>query len=340
MNSRHALPPPAQARVTAGYAQALLDTAAELGWRPAAALPDPLPVSRYIALLDQVAEATGCVDFGLRVGAGMRTSHLVVYGAVLLSCPSFLEAMRQTQRFEGLAHDLGRSELVLDGAVAEYRWHCPWPASRHLSESVMASVLAFASWLAQRRLPVLDLAFTHPTPEAAHVERLQAFFAAPLRFGAEVASARFPAALLAEPIPASDPAMFPLLQAHAAQLLAARERVLGAGGGWVDAVRRLLAERLAQDGARLPDVAAQLGLSARTLQRRLGEAGLSFQQLLERTRRELAAQYLAQDAFSLAEVAFLLGYTEQSSFTHAHRAWHGCTPQQARQRLLDGPAQV
>jgi AraC-like DNA-binding protein len=87
-------------------------------------------------------------------------------------------------------------------------------------------------------------------------------------------------------------------------------------------------------------VAAQLGLSARTLQRRLGEAGLSFQQLLERTRRELAAQYLAQDAFSLAEVAFLLGYTEQSSFTHAHRAWHGCTPQQARQRLLDGPAQV
>jgi AraC-like DNA-binding protein len=75
---------------------------------------------------------------------------------------------------------------------------------------------------------------------------------------------------------------------------------------------------------------ATWGLSARTLQRRLAEEGQPFQTLLDATRRELAAQYLRDPALSLTEIAFLLGYAEQSSFTHAFRAWQGQAPQQWR----------
>jgi AraC-like DNA-binding protein len=335
------LPTAAQARVALAYAQPALDEALACGVSPAdlglpTPPPDPLPALRYMALLEDAAARSGVADFGLRVGARQRTASFVAYGAVVLACPTFGDAVLQTRRFESLAHDLGRSELRVEDGEAEYLWHCPWLAlqpGRQVCESVMAGIHAFASWLAQRPLPVHALAFPHPAPEAAVRERIDAHFGLRVRYDAPETSARFDATFLLDPIPSADPALFPLLEQHAAALLAARQRALAAGDaprGLAGEVRRLITERLAHDGARLSDLAAALGLSARTLQRRLAEEGSPFQTLLDSTRRELAAQYLRDASLSLTEIAFLLGYAEQSSFTHAYRGWHGRAPGQGR----------
>ncbi|MBB5202858.1 AraC-like DNA-binding protein [Inhella inkyongensis] len=332
------LPPLAQARVAQAYAQAAMDEAALLDLELDFPSGEEWPVQDYIALLE--AGGARAFDFGLRVGARMRASSFVAYGHVLLSCPSFGEAVLQTRRFEGLAHDLGRSELVVEGRSAVYLWHCPWLRqlpSVHLPLSVMASIQVFATWLAGRRLPVQELALPHAAPKDATQRRaLDDWFGLRLTYEAPVARARFDAALLEEPVPGADPALFPLLEQRAAQLLAAREQALlkkmPREAKLVGAVRAQIAERLAQDGARVGQVAAALQLSPRTLQRRLAEAGSSFQQLLDATRRELAMQYLRNPAISLTETAFLLGYAEQSGFNHAFRAWFDCTPQQWRAR--------
>ncbi len=336
------LPPLAQARVAAAYAQAALDEASSLGIEPGVPAGEDLPVRSYIELLERGGAAVP--DFGLRVGARMKASHFVAYGHVLLSCASFGDAVQQTRRFEGLAHELGRSELVLQGQEAVYLWHCPWLhslPSRQLPESVMASILAFTAWLAGRRLAVHELAFPHPEPAAPTLRRrLDDWFGLRVSYGAPVTRARFDAALLQEPIPGADPALFPLLEQRAAQLLAARQQALAqqapSEAAWLQAVRAQIAERLAQDGARVGEVAAALAVSPRTLQRRLAEAGSNFQALLDATRKELAAQYLRNPALSLTETAFLLGYAEQSSFNHAFRAWFGCTPQQWRTAAATG----
>ncbi|WP_326535436.1 AraC family transcriptional regulator ligand-binding domain-containing protein [Pseudorhodoferax sp.] len=177
MNARQfVLPPPGRARVARAYAQAALDEAVGLGL----ALPggagvagESLPVADYLALL-QAGQALR-PDFGLRVGARMRTAHFVAYGQVLLSCATFGDALRQTQRFEALAHDLGRSELQVQGELAEYRWLSPWAAGcAALPLSVLAGIQAFGSWMAQRPLAVhgIDLPFAMPAqPEWS--ERLQ-----------------------------------------------------------------------------------------------------------------------------------------------------------------------
>ncbi|MBH9551563.1 AraC family transcriptional regulator ligand-binding domain-containing protein [Inhella sp. 4Y17] len=330
------MPPLAQARVARAYAQAALDEAQALGLGPPAWPEEAVPVPDYIAWLEAGGRVQG--DFGVRVGTRMKASHFVAYGHVLLSCPRFGDAIEQTRRFEGLAHDLGRSELRLDGDQAIYRWHSPWLTElpgRQLTESIMASILSFATWLAGRRLPVLSLAFPHAAP-ADPLERAarDAAWGLAVQYDAPVTEARFPAALLSEPVPGADPALFPLLEQRAAQMLAARQQALmqhpAAENHLLTAVRAQIAERLAQDGARVAPVAAALHLSPRTLQRRLAEAGSSFQALLDATRRELARQYLRNPALSLTEIAFLLGYAEQSSFSHAVRAWEGCTPQQWR----------
>jgi AraC-like DNA-binding protein len=91
-------------------------------------------------------------------------------------------------------------------------------------------------------------------------------------------------------------------------------------------VRKSLARLMPKCEASLNHVAADLGMNPRTLQRRLAGADFSFQAILDETRRDLAQVYLRDAALSALDVALLLGYAEQSSFTRAFRHWFGSTP--------------
>jgi AraC-like DNA-binding protein len=92
-----------------------------------------------------------------------------------------------------------------------------------------------------------------------------------------------------------------------------------------------------QDGEpRRPKIATMLGMSERTLQRRLAAEGTSFERLLDDTRRELAQHYLGQSNISLADIAYLLGFSDQSSFFRAARRWFGNSPRGYRIRLISG----
>jgi AraC-like DNA-binding protein len=99
-----------------------------------------------------------------------------------------------------------------------------------------------------------------------------------------------------------------------------------------------IARRLQHGEPRRQDVASGLGLAERTLQRRLQEESVSFQGLLDRTRRELAQQYLAEDRHTLTDVADMLGFVDTSNFFRACKRWFGVPPAQYRARIWDSPA--
>ena len=334
-----AMPELARARVVGAYARTAVETAREggadlprlgvaCGLDLGQPLPEDVPVTAYLRLLDAAAEQLNDPVFGLKVGQRMRLSTFASYGLVLCTCATFRLAAEQTRRFESLAHDLGRSEIVEAGGVAHYRWHSPWlqqPGGRHLAESVMAGIHTFANWLAGEALPVIDAAFTHAAPAGVDLACYQAALGGPVRFGAEVTEARFPAAVLDAPLPNADTSLFPTVARTAEQRLAERERQ-AREPALVGQVRECIRAQLMHDAARLPAVADALGLSVRSLQRQLAAAGFSFSALLDDTRRELAQAYLRDRALSLTEIAFLLGFGEQSNFNHAFRAWFGTTP--------------
>jgi AraC-like DNA-binding protein len=77
---------------------------------------------------------------------------------------------------------------------------------------------------------------------------------------------------------------------------------------------------------RLATIAEELKLSPRTLQRKLSDAGATFQQVLDQARFALAKDYLRRPELSLIDIAFLLGYQEQSAFNHAFKEWAGVNP--------------
>ncbi len=147
-----------------------------------------------------------------------------------------------------------------------------------------------------------------------------------------VAYGRFDAALLDRPVPNADGSMLKVLQRHADELLAARLRET-AEPRIVTDVRREVAAQLASDRARVDDVAAALSVSTRTLQRKLAEAGTNFQAVHDAARQALAEELLRDSRLNLTDVAFMLGYREQSSFNRACREWFGNTPARTRERL-------
>ena len=339
-----ATPTRSNGRVAAAYVQPLLEVAAAHGITlPALAvaaglstqalspLPDTLDADAYVRLLDAGAALTQLPHFGLMVGERVKLGTYSVYGLILLSCRDFGEVLRQTLRFESLAHDLGHSTLQITGDIAEYQWHSQYPhASRHLAESVFAGVRVFSNWLAGRELPAAQLTFTHAAPQDCS-EHLR-IFGPDVRFGAAAHSARFDAALLGLPVPNADVGLYPVLQQHAEALLKEKMRV-NAEADIVTQVRTRIANNLSHDRARLATVAQELNQSTRTMQRKLSEAGTSFQQVLDQTRKALAQTYLRQRDLSLSDIAFLLGFQDQSAFSHAFKEWTRESPGNYREKI-------
>ena len=163
-----------------------------------------------------------------------------------------------------------------------------------------------------------------PTDTREHAR----IFGCPLRFAQPCYRVVLPAAALDAPLIQPDPAMRELTQRLADQQLHALPR----DEGWLAQARALIARRLQRPPVEIDGVAAQLALSTRSLQRRLQGEGLSFSELVEQVRRELAEQHLADRTLDLADIALLLGYSEQSAFQRAFKRWTGLTPAQWRAR--------
>ena len=89
-------------------------------------------------------------------------------------------------------------------------------------------------------------------------------------------------------------------------------------------------------GLAIEDVAAQLGMSARSLQRHLELSRTSYQRLLAETRESLARRYMAESTLTLTEMALLLGYADLSAFSRAFRRWTGKSPRAVRRRRAGG----
>lgn len=125
----------------------------------------------------------------------------------------------------------------------------------------------------------------------------------------------------------ADPSLLANLQEMASKLLMTHERE----SGLLRTVRRLISDAFPQQ-LKLEDVARAVAMSPRTLQRRLQAEGTHFQQELDWVRRNSAEDYLRYSRSHLTEIAYLLGYQEQSSFTHAFKAWTGLNPGEYRRK--------
>lgn len=280
---------------------------------------------------------SGQPNLGLNRALAASYGNLDVVGYAMLSSANLLEGFQRLARYLAVVSDAATLEVLPDarghwlvlGHIGARR-----PVPRQRVEFGLLTLLMLCHWLTRRALQPLACEFVFPPPQNDALYREA--FGCPVRFGQPVNRLLLGTTDLQAPIPTRNPA---LSEVHE-RLVADRMDHLGQQST-VQRVRNAIAHRLHLGEPRREDVAAALQLTDRTLQRRLQAEASSFQLLLDETRRELAAQYLADKRYALAEVADRLGFVDASNFFRATKRWFGISPGQYRNQLLaDAPAAI
>jgi AraC-like DNA-binding protein len=166
-------------------------------------------------------------------------------------------------------------------------------------------------------------------PEPAHAPEVQRVFDCPVRWQADRDSLWFSQATWSTRTASADRPLHELLAAHAQGI----ERALPRDQSLSEQLGLLLLECWRYGEPTLPEVARQLGYSPRSLQRHLREAGHRFAELVDQARRSTTLKWLQDPGVPLAEVAFVVHFSDQAALTHAVKRWTGMTPREYRQRL-------
>ena len=321
-------------RVAASYVRLLFEHMAALG-RADALGPPPGPGEDFVALKrwqallaqDRELDPGPKPTFALRLARGIAPRHFGVVGFAALACGTLAEALQRLERYHRSVYDVNPAQLHqrADGLCIEWGVERGRPGPL-VDETAIAALVQLTRELTGRPLRPLGVDFVNRRP--ADVKPYEDFFGAPVRF--EQPTTRLLLALpdLALPLRGADAALLALLDAQAERLL----QDVAAVGEPVAVWRQALVGLIRSGRTSLADLAHSLQMSPRSLQRRLSEQGQSFQALLGQTRRQLAEAYLRDPAVELAEVALLLGYSEQSAFTRAFRQWTGQAPLQWRKQ--------
>ena len=324
----------ADTRIAASFAQLLyeyldrqgLDAQQLLGPRP-----DPgqhfVPMSDWQTWLKRVDAVEGRAGLGLRIAEGISARHFGVVGYAALACNNLAEALQRMERYHASVYDANpaRVEVHPDGVVVEWGVERGRPGAL-VDETAIASLVQLARDMTGHYWPMRKVSFVNPPP--ADVQPYRDFFGCEVAFNAPTTRLEFDTTCLALPMRKADPALAQLLDQQAEQVL----RQVSQVPAIVDAWRRTLVPLIREGKTSLAALAEAHHTSPRTLQRRLSEQGMSFQQLLDDTRRHLAEAHLKDARLDLAEIALLLGYSEQSAFTRAFRAWTGLPPAQWRKQ--------
>ncbi len=283
--------------------------------------------AQVFAIWRTVAEMSSDPGFGLKLGTELRfeRSHPVSIAGVCSR--TFGDALQRLARYKQLTCP---EEIRVHRKAEEASVEFFFIEAREAQPDIMVDLgLSWILCVGQRgsdgEITPLRLEVTRPVKHRALLER---HFGCRVRFNSDRNALVFRSSDLDHPFVTHNEELVAMLGTQLDSELKAQNASVNVGQQVKDALRRSLAGKRPT----LRDVAQELGLSARTLQRRLTDAGITFQQLVEETRRELARHYLKQRSVELNEVAFLLGFEDANSFFRAFQAWEGTSPTEWRER--------
>jgi len=293
-----------------------------------------IPSQKGEALLRAIATQIPDPAFGLQAGSCWHPSNLGALGYAWLSSSTLRTALERLARYWRIINMQVTATLNDAPGSVEFA-HLP-PQGEEVIErirgdAVMAIVLDLCRTNFGRTLTPRRVDLRHAAPVDA--KPYEALFGCPVVFGRDANRLVLDRADADYPLPTSN-----------RQLAAVHDRILVEELARLDKkdvmarFRASLLERLTSGELSEGDLASDLNMSRRSLQRRLAEADSSYQTLLDDTRRDLALRHIEDPAKSVTDVTFLLGYSQQSAFTRAFRRWTGMSPSAYRANTLRASA--
>lgn len=304
-----------------------------IGVDPDAAI-DPkqmVPDTDYYALCERVArEDPHGASVPIRVGSSMRCDDYGAFGLAWKSATNLRGSYQRSERYARVLTSVstyqcveedGRFFMVLNRSGARHL------GMRLSNEQTIVAVTQISREVSKEPFSPDAVYFKHSAPDdlSAH----ENYFGCPLHYDADRDAIEVSQDHLLAPNKLGDPSISAFFDTHMDREIAELPEEQELDGR----VRNLVSRALSEGVPNVADVAARLGLSGRTLQRRLAAQGHAFQDLVDEARQELAVRLLRRTDYALAEVAFLTGFAEQSAFTRAFKRWRGETPANFRRAV-------
>ncbi len=286
-----------------------------------------LDADQLVRLTRAAAALVGDADLGLRLGHRFEFGTMGAFAYVVMNAPNVEVALRNMARYSATLVEGVHVALVSEEGTA--RFELAFGAfdaavRRHVTEAAAVIFVRFVRELIGDDWSPLHVGFPHPRP--ASVDEHRQYFDCELGFDEPTTSISFDPDILTIAIDAADRDLLPIIERHLDEVIEAESHS--------DAFRRRLemsvAGRVCDGHPNIRVTARELGLSVRTLQRRLDDRGLCYRDLVAQVRKRLAIRYLCDTDISLGEIAFLLGYSELSAFDRAFRTWQHDSPRRYR----------
>jgi AraC-like DNA-binding protein len=289
----------------------------------------PIPARAVIRLLERSAAASGCGTLGLRMAEGRLLTNLGSASLLIVHQPTLRHALAALSEFRGRINStLILSVIEQDGEAVvreDLVLSHPEPAGQAHQLGLGVLVRLCRALLGEAWSPLL-VCLSAPPPPAADLAVYRRLFRCEVQFDAEFNGLVIPGSDLDRPSALADAGM----ARHARELLDAAGK--GTARSTAEEVEGLIHLLLPSGRATIQACAASLGLTVRTLQRRLAGEGAVFSDLLNAARKQLCVQYLANPRLRITDVAEMLGYGSIAAFSRWHLGAFGVPARQARRQ--------
>jgi AraC-like DNA-binding protein len=286
-----------------------------------------LSVRSQITLLDEAAIALqdDCLGFTLACDFDPRELGLLYY--VMASSQTLGDALKRVARYSQTTNEAlvvryrAENRLIINLSYSGVPRH----SDRHQIEFCMFAVLRICRVLTGRNLVPQHFSIAHYRSEGT--AEMSRFVGTKVEFGADTDEIALNSDARELPVTHADPYLNNLLLNYCEAALAGRR---GDTSQLRTRVENAISSSLPHGRVLVEDIARSLGMSERTLARKLANEGLNFTEILQQLRRDLAVRYLDDPKLYVSKIAWLLGFTEVSAFTHTFKRWTGKTPSQMR----------
>ncbi|MGF1641438.1 MAG: AraC family transcriptional regulator ligand-binding domain-containing protein [Rhodospirillales bacterium] len=286
-----------------------------------------IPFHKHAALLELAAEHLADPVLGLRLGITVAPAQAGLFGFVMTTAATLEDALTSLARClhvqdEGLilAIDVKRKRTALELRIDDPRV----AAGGQATALGVGLLVGLVRSVTDPLVGPVEVAFAQPAPP--RIGACEKLLGAPARFDQPGTVLLLDTDDLDRPVRGLDVPFGRRVDRHGRAVLGEAPRTPDLSYR----VRELIVRNLPVGDARIGAVADELGLTIRTLERRLKADGFVYKRMIDDIRRRLALRYLKQRRLTLRQIAFLLGYAEFDSFIHACRRWTGITPHRHR----------
>lgn len=291
--------------------------------------------TNYYEFLETLAKSDRhAIDLPLRVGATMRCDEYGAFGLAWKSALNLRGSYERAERFSRVLTSVTSYQVrdAHEGVYMDLHREGERRLGLRLSnEASIASIAAISQEVSTTSFQPLGVYFKHAAPQSTLAH--ERHFGCPVHFGANMDALLVSKDLLQRPNRLGDGSISKFFDTH----LEADLENYDDSASLEHRVRIQVSQALSQGVPRISDIAIHVGMSGRTLQRRLSDRGYSFQTLVDESRRALAERLLENTGYPLAEVALLTGFSEQSAFNRAFKRWAGQTPRSFRIKVQATP---